>query len=67
MAERDDKLGIEFGRELVLVFLQIKVRGRQRFAVPRQVERNDAEICCDLGIAKLMPILAAVGSRGVQA
>ena len=67
VAERNNEVRIELCRELVFVFFQIEIGRRERFAMPRQIKGDDAEVRRDIGIAELMPILPAVGARGVQA
>ncbi len=66
-AERHDELAVELGGELIFVLHQVEVRRRDRLAMPGHVERDDAEIAADVGVAQLVPVLAAVGAGGVQA
>ena len=63
--DRHDGIDIEIGGELVSLALEA---GRRRgFAVPRQIEDDDAEALGDLRIVQQRAILPPVGAGGVQA
>ncbi len=65
IANVDHHPRIALGGELVL--LGLEADGRQRFAVPRHVEHDDAVVSRDHRVVEEVAELAAIGARGVQA
>src|SRR5471032_495637 len=64
-AERHHRVDIEIGGEPIGLALEA---GRRRgFAVPRQIEGDDAEARGDRRVVQQSAILPAVGAGGVQA
>ena len=66
-AESQDELAIEFCCQLVFVFQQIEIGLRNRLAMPRHVEGDDAVVRGNIRVAELVAILPAVGAGGVKA
>ena len=65
IAKRDDRIDVGFGRQKV--FLRLEALGRQRFAVPGQIERDEAMGIGEIRIVEDEPPLPAVRAGSVQA